>query len=317
MTPLLLAGLVGVASFFTLSTLLAIAVSSWWQLRRDELIDADQLLAARLLPSLGGFALTLCVVAPAFMRFEPAHDGEEAGPLLLALSACGAVVLTASVTRVTRAIALTRRLRQRWLASSSTLPPFDDRTPAHLIDVPFPVVAIIGIVAPVLVVSRDVAAGCSADEVRLIAAHERAHLHAGDNLKRLLIDGCPDLLQGTNTGRDIASAWSAAAEDAADDAATGEDRRARIALAAVLLRVARMALSGSAAPQLVSALVGLNGVERRVRRLAEALPTPRRSRAALYLALGTASATIAAAGASSEVLALTHHAAEFIVGLGR
>lgn len=328
MTPTSLAALVGVASFFALSTLLAAGVAAWWRLARPTTMDANRLLALRLAAAVGGFLLTACLVTPAFVRFEPAHDGERPGPLLLLLSAAGAWVMLAGLVRVMRAVILTRRLRLRWLASASTVPQFlvrhsasrdggDGRMPAHLIDVPYPVVAIIGILRPMLVVSRTVAGGCSVNEVQLIAAHERAHLRAHDNLKRLLIDGCPDVLRWTATGRDIAAAWSAAAEDAADDTATGGDRRARIALASVLLRVARMAIGESPAPQFASALVGLTGVERRVRRLAEARPLPRASRVGLGLALGAVIATVGAAAGNDDFLALTYSTAELIVGLGR
>lgn len=317
MTPLLLAALVGLASFFTLSTLLAAGVALWWRTRQPRLMEPARLFAARLLPVLGGLALTLFIVAPAFLRFEPVHDGEKAGPLLLALAAAGAAMLVTGAVRVARAVAMTRRLRLRWLADAASLPPFDEATPTHLIDVPYPVVAIIGIFHPVLVVSRKVAGSCSVDEVRLIAAHERAHLRACDNLKRLAIDGCPDVLRWTTIGEEMATAWAASAEDAADDVATGGDHRARIALASVLLRVARMAVGGAPAPQLVSALVGLTGVERRVRRLADADPLPARSRAGLYLSLAAAAVAIAVAAGSHELLAVTYRIAEAVVALGR
>jgi len=317
MSPTLLAGLVGLASFFTLSTLLALGVSAWWRIVRPRTLDTSRLLALRLLPALGGALLTACLVTPAFVRFEPARDAEQPGPVLLTVGAAGMLVLLAGGARIVRAIFLTRRLRRRWLVSSSALPSLDGAMPARLIDVSYPLVAIVGILRPVLVVSRKVAAACSADEVKLIAAHERAHLGARDNLKRLLIDGCPDVLRWTRTGREIAAAWSAAAEDAADDAATGGDRRARIALAGVLLRVARMAVTGSPAPGLASALVGLSGVERRVRRLAESGPLPTGSRVSLYVALGVVAGALASAAANHQLLAITYNAAELVVGLGR
>jgi Zn-dependent protease with chaperone function len=328
MTPLFLAALVGLASFFALSTLLTAGVAAWWRLARPTTMDANRLLALRLLPAAGGFLVTMCLVLPAFLRFEPVYDGEQPGPVLLFLSAAGASVVLAGLVRMARAVILTRRLRRRWLASASTVPQFlvrhsalreggDGRMPAHLIDVPYPVVAIIGILRPLLVVSRTVAGGCSVNEVQLIAAHERAHLYAHDNLKRLLIDGCPDVLRWTATGRAIAAAWSAAAEDAADDAATSGDRHARIALASVLLRVARMAIGESPAPQFASALVGLTGVERRVRRLAESRPRPQAPRVGLGVALGALLVIVAGAAANDDLLALTYSTAELIVGLGR
>ncbi len=317
MTPNLLAALVAVAAFFTLSTLLAAGISVWWRVARPSILDANRLLALRLLPVVGGFLLTSCLVTPAFLRFEPARDTEQPGPVLLFLGAAGMFVLLAGSARILRAVILTRRLRHGWLTSASALPSLDGQTPAHLIDVPYPLVAIVGVLRPVLVVSRKVASGCSADDVQLIAAHERAHLRARDNLKRLLIDGCPDVVRWTRTGREIATAWSASAEDAADEAATGGDRRARIALAAVLLRVARMAVSGSPAPRLASALVGLSGVERRVRRLAESGPRPSGSLASLYVAAGIVAGALASAAANHQLLAVTYGAAELIVGLGR
>ncbi len=317
MTAPLLAALVAVASFFVLSTLLAAAVTAWWRLARRSMVDANRLLALRLLPAAGGLLLTLGIVAPAFLRFEPVHDAEQPGPALVALGAAGIVVLCVGGTRILRAVVLTRRLRQQWLARGSALPALRGDTPAHLIDIPYPLVAIVGILRPVLVVSRKVAGECSADEVSLIAAHERAHLRARDNLKRLIIDGCPDILRWTRTGHELTAAWSAAAEDAADDVATGDDRRARIALASVLLRVARMAVSGAPAPRLASALVGLNGVERRVRRLANARPLPSPSRAGLGVLVGLAAVALAAAATNHQLLATTYQVAEFVVGLGR
>lgn len=315
MTSFVLATLVALTSFVVISTVVAAAVAAWWRVARHPVLDAHVLLALRLLPSAAGVLLTLGLVAPAFWRFEPTNESEMPGPVLLVLGTMGAIVVSAGVARAARAIAITRRLRQRWLASSSTLPPFDGRTPTHLIDVPYPIVAIIGILRPVFVVSRAVAGGCSADDVRLIAAHERAHLRSSDNLKRLLIDGCPDVLRWTSIGREIAAAWSASAEDAADDAATGSDRRARIALASVLLRVARMA--GAATPQLASSLVGLTGVERRVRRLATNEPLPGAPRVGFYIALAATIAAIAISAASHDVLAITYNTAEMLVGLGR
>lgn len=317
MTPTLLAALVGLASSFALSTLLACVVSLWWRTVRGSTLDSSRLFALRLIPAVGGMLLTGCLVTPAFLRFEPARDAEQPGPVLLLLGAGGMFVLVAGGVRILRAVSLTRRLRRRWLASASTLPALDGKMPAHLIDVPYPLVAIVGILRPVLVVSRKVAGGCSANEVQLIAAHEQAHLRARDNLKRLIIDGCPDVLRWTRTGREIAEAWSASAEDAADDAATQGDRLARIALAGVLLRVARMAVSGSPAPGFASALVGLSGVERRVRRLAESGPRPSGSRTGLYVVGAIVAVALATAAINQQLLVLTYSAAELIVGLGR
>ncbi len=73
--------------------------------------------------------------------------------------------MLAGLVRIVRAVILTRRLRLHWLASASPVPPLlvrhdgsredgDAGMPAHLIDEPYPIVAIIGILRPMLVVSE-------------------------------------------------------------------------------------------------------------------------------------------------------------------
>lgn len=317
MNPLVLAGCVGLASFFTLNALASGGIAAWWQWRRPRPLDADHLLLVKLAPALGSLALTLCVVVPPFLRPEPAHAHDGAGPLLLALSAAGALVLAAAVQRVAGALVITRRLRRGWLAASSALPAADAGVPARLVEVPYPLVGVIGIARPMMVVSRMVQEGCADDELRLIAAHERAHLRACDNLKRLLIDGCPDVLRHTAAGRALDAAWAAAVEDAADDAAAGADRGARMTLARALLRVARMAVGAPPAARPTTALVDAAGVARRVRRLAESGPRPLPSRLGLYLTLGGVATALALASIHDGFLLLTHATAEMVVEVGK
>ena len=67
----------------------------------------------------------------------------------------------------------------------------------------------------------------------------------------------------------MALAWSDAAEDAADDAATAGEALARVELAALLLKVARLASGSTWSTVAVSPFVDADGLGRRVRRLLE------------------------------------------------
>src|SRR5262249_4310118 len=80
-------------------------------------------------------------------------------------------------------------------------------------------------------------------ELAAALAHERAHLRARDNLKRLLLRACPDVLGWTRAGRALERDWARAAEREADArvAATG----AAVDLAASIVKVARLVPPGA------------------------------------------------------------------------
>jgi beta-lactamase regulating signal transducer with metallopeptidase domain len=169
------------------------------------------------------------------------------------------------------------------------------------------------------VAARSVIEACSAAELAVIVAHERGHLSSRDNLKRLLIACAPDALRWTAIHRRIAAAWSDAAEDAADDAATLGDAAARIDLAALLIKIARLTPSPAWPAATVSPFVEPNGLDRRVRRLLEdaVTPTPVGSRRAtaslLLIAMGLATAALT----RTETLERIYGGVEALVGFGR
>jgi hypothetical protein len=77
----------------------------------------------------------------------------------------------------------------------------------------------------------------------------------------------PDALRHTPIHTEMLEAWHLAAEDAADDATTRGDAEARADLAALVLKVVRLAPSPSWRSAVVSPFVEEFGLERRVRRL--------------------------------------------------
>ena len=130
-------------------------------------------------------------------------------------------------------------------------------------------------------------------------AHERGHLDARDNLKRLLLRACPDLVAFSPASGAIEQEWARAAEVRADERASRGGRETALALAAGLVKVARMVpMSAAACPSARSHDGG--DVEARVRHLVKgadgSVEPPARARAGVVLAS-------AALGGSGVVLA--------------
>jgi beta-lactamase regulating signal transducer with metallopeptidase domain len=125
----------------------------------------------------------------------------------------------------------------------------------------------VGVFNPKLLASNSVINVCTANEIACIAGHERGHFDARDNLKRWIMASLPDMLRWTAVHREIVDAWHDAAEDAADDATTGGEAMARAELAALLLKVVRLAPAPLWKAAVVSPFVEQHGLERRVRRL--------------------------------------------------
>jgi beta-lactamase regulating signal transducer with metallopeptidase domain len=179
-------------------------------------------------------------------------------------------------------------------------------------------VALVGVFAPKLIAARSVVDACSRGEIAQIVAHERGHFDARDNLKRWIMASLPDALRWTPMHRDIVDAWHYAAEDAADDAATNGDAPARVELAALLLKIVRLAPEPSWDTAIVSPFVENHGLERRVKRLLRPELEPPAPWAIVPMALASILAVaIVAAVVSPDALEAIFEAFEGLVALGR
>lgn len=220
------------------------------------------LAAYRLLPAILAITITATVLGPAYFRHEQRVELEGVG-LALALCAAGGLLLIAiSLARVATAVITTASLRRGWLATGRPLGIAGAGMPAYAIDVPFPLVAVLGVLRPRLFISTCVLRGCSGAELDAIIAHERRHVSAFDNAVRLLMDAAPDALGFTRASASLASAWHHAAEHRADDAAAR-----RLDLASALVRVARLAGGARAGVLPASSLYRGEAIEERVKRL--------------------------------------------------
>ena len=155
----------------------------------------------------------------------------------------------------------TARTAAEWKRVGRPLTDLDARVPAYAIDVPYPIVAVVGILRPALFVAERVLAECSTGEVRAMIAHETSHIRTRDNARRFLLRACPDLVGDRSV---LTRAWKDAAEEAADADAARTPAHA-LDLAQALIRVARLA--PSCAPALASAFYSGGSIDARVRRL--------------------------------------------------
>lgn len=297
-------GLVGLV----LSGLVALA---WHAAFRRMRPSAGEVLALRLAPAGGAALLALAVVMPAFMQFEPAHATEGGGPLLVVLAGLGLLTVAAGLRRAWRACVAARKLLKECDAAI-------DRSevasqPIGILDMRDPLVALVGGWRPRIVASRCVLAACTAEELSQVIAHEMAHIAARDNLKLLLLVLAPDPLAWLPTGRSLAAHWRVLAEREADECAAGSDRRKRLALAAALIKVARLSTVASAQLPKLSMQVALDDVEGRVRRLMAASPPARRWRVWRWLAV--CALLVPAAGV--PLYGIVHEFSEALVAFGR
>ena len=210
-------------------------------------------------------------MTPAFVIFEPPRADEEIGPVagaaarLVALLQIAASPLIRAIRSVVADAAHRARVAAVVIARSMRV---SRGLPAFAIDSPSPIVALVGVFAPKLIAARSVIDACTAGRNRLHRRRTSAGTcDARDNLKRWVMASLPDALRWTPIHREIIDAWHHAAEDAADDAATGGEEIARAELAALLLKIVRLAPQPQWNAAIVSPFVEEHGLERRVRRL--------------------------------------------------
>lgn len=306
MTPAWIAVLVAGTVFAAANAVAAWGVNAVWPARRHRLglvppaVRARRILAWRLAPVLLATAAAAIVTA-AFLLHEPEGAAEHVGVALRVAAASGIGLLLATALRVMGSLVASECLAYRWTRGTHPAKLGGTGVPAWHVDSAFPVVAVVGVRRPRLVVARSVVLRCSDRELSAIVAHERGHLAAADNLKRLVLQSTFDVLSSFAVAGEMTSLWQETAEDAADDHAAAHGSNA-LDLASALVAVARLAPGGAMASLPASTFYRGAGVERRVRRLLAAdSPSPAAVRSgrprlpAVGLACGAALA-LAAAG---------------------
>jgi len=238
---------------------------------------AGMLLGLRLAPAVAGLAVVAGLCVPSYLMLEDANV-EEIGWPCLVLAVTAAWLWSVAVARSVRAGARSVRHAADWARVGQFEEMRGAREMVCLVDSSTPLLALAGVVHPTLVMSRAVAGALSADQLRAALLHEEAHRSAHDNLKRLLLLVAPGLLPGWNGFQVLERGWVRFSEWAADDAAVAGNARASLALAAALVRIARMGGTPAPAPLTATFLADGRDLTARVDRLlgpAVAIPASR------------------------------------------
>ena len=302
---------VSLTFFVLLYCLLSAVVAAAWRslqwLQAREKSLANLLFALRVLPLVASVVITFAFVVPSFQLLEPRSIDEGLGATPLGLGLCALLLIACGCFRVIAAQTKTSRVVARWLEGAH---PLDADTEA----VTFrsrreaPPLTLVGVRKPRVLVSESTVALLSHDELHIALEHELAHMRSSDNLKKLIFRFCP--FPGMAK---LESAWSQAAELAADDAAVSSLDEA-VDLAAALVKLSRLVPVEAAPVCTVGFVTG--SISARVSRLLawnetrKAQATRLRPWYAIPPVLAALTCVFATYG---PVLALTHEATEWLV----
>jgi len=277
MTFTLLAAVAAFATFAVVdaavSALIALAFGRMGSLldRYSAASRSGLLFRLRVAPAVVASVLGFGIALPIFVTFEPFDTDEPVSRTLVAIACAGVAIVLHGLWRAASAWRATVRVSRDWQRRGRRveIAGVDASLPVIAVDATFPTVAVVGLRRPVLFVAERVLAECSADEIKAMIAHECAHVDGRDNLKRLVLRACPDLL---SRRAGVTRAWITATEEAADAAAASSRPGRALDLAQALIHVARLA--PLATPELASSFYPGGDIERRIRRLVDPVPAP-------------------------------------------
>jgi len=303
---------VSLSSFVLLYCLLSALVATVWRplkpLHVAQQSVAGVLFALRVLPLFGSIVITFALVVPSFRLLEPRSVHEGMGVMALLLGVCALLLIIYSVLRLIAAQTRTTRLVTRWLEGAQPLQADADSTVTFQARREAPPLTLVGVCNPRVLVSESTVALLSHDELHVALKHELEHLKSHDNLKKLIFRLCP--FPGMAT---LESAWSQAAELAADDAAVSNPCDA-VDLAAALVKLSRL-VPIEAVPVCIMGFVA-GSLSQRVARLLhwEEAIRARRVRIRPWYGVPFAVAvSLLVTIAYHPVLALTHEITEWLV----
>jgi Zn-dependent protease with chaperone function len=310
MTPSYLARLLLLSStaFFLLEIVVGALVASIAPaaIRRAATIrprDAARwLLTLRLLPAAFATLVVAALCVPSYLRFEPRVAREEVGIACVCAAILGAAIGAAGIYQALRALVRSRLYLRRCGGVESRVEGEKVWIVRHSAGL-----ALAGIVHPRLLISVTAWNDLSGDQLAVALRHERAHRVSRDNMKRLLLLLAPAIFPRL---RALESAWAKCSEWAADDHAAEGDANRSLALAAALVRVARLQ-SGIAMPPMVTSLVEADeDLSFRVERLLHPAPLNEANLRPAAIALFGVALLIAASAMSPAWLHLVHQLLE-------
>jgi Zn-dependent protease with chaperone function len=220
----------------------------------------------RMLPAVSALLFVVTVFIPSYWRFEPRETVEAVDATLTIFALSAAAIVAAAMYRGFAVWLAAAGRTRAWMHSAQPIVLPGTTMEAFEIDAEMPILALAGILRPRLLVTRGLLAALTPDELAASVAHELGHSHARDNLKRLMMRSAPDLFGFTATARTIERRWAAASEHRADRIDEHEPA-ARCALAAALVKVARLTPVTPSLGEPISTLIGGGDIASRVRNL--------------------------------------------------
>lgn len=289
----------------------ALVAAAWRALHPSHVAQrsvAAILFALRTLPLAASVFITFALVVPSFRQLEPRSIHEGVGAIPLALDFFALLLIAWGCFRAITAQTRTTRLVTRWLEGAHPLKTDADDTITFQSRGETPPLTVVGVRNPRVLVSEAAVALLSSDELQIALKHELEHMKSRDNLKKLIFCFCP--FPGMAR---LESAWSHAAELAADDAAVSNQRDAAD-LAAALVKLSRL-VTGAAVPVCTMSLVAGFLSQRVALLLAwDEASKARRVRIRTWFVIPFAvAASLLVSIAYGPVLALTHEVTEFLI----
>jgi len=263
------------------------------------------------------------LILPAFVLYEPLDTDETIGWKLELVIAIAIFGLTAALFRVAASWWRTRRLVTEWQRDSVPIEIASCSLPTYKLQHEFPVFAVVGVFRPRLFIAGQVLETLDQNEVDAVIQHELGHIAALDNLKRLALRLCGDILVAP-IGRSVERAWCLAAENAADAYAVHSgDRYTALNLASALIKIARI-LPSKPVPPMPAISYAVEPGEtltdriRRLLQLADEAMSPMRRSPRVFTPLTILLiAAVVMLAADQRLLAHIHEISEFVLGMLR
>ena len=294
--------------YFLLSTL----VTTGWRLLKPSHVAqrsvAAVLFGMRILPLLISVVMTLALVVPSLLLLQPLPTDSNLDAMPLVFGVCAFIMIVYCFLRAIAAQTRTTRLVTCWLQGAHSMKTKADHTLTLPARPETPPLTVVGVRHPRVLVSEATIALLSEDELRMALRHELEHMKSRDNLKRFILVFCP--FPGM---RKLESAWSQAAELAADDASVTNQSEA-LDLAAALIKLAR--LVPVKAPPVCAMSFVAGRISQRVESLLawdEANQARRVQSRTWFVVPFAVAVSLNVTIAYSPVLAITHEVTEWLV----
>jgi hypothetical protein len=142
--------LVALSAYCLLDLAISLIVAIVWRTRAvapanlPPAVRARRLLQLRLVPGVAALAITLLVVVPAFVIFEPPSRGEPIGPVLAVLASLALLQMSVAALTAGRSVAHAPYERE-WLRGDRDRCAVSAGLHAFAIQSPSPIVAMVGV----------------------------------------------------------------------------------------------------------------------------------------------------------------------------